>query len=309
MRKRVVAIIISMTLIVATAGCIHKPNNNVKPGTSESESESEVMISESESEVESVEASESETAKPTVIRKSTVVVQYPGYGYKCVDTVFNSAKGDGDRYTLSLKDSYADETYNDALWLENNGFPNCRFNTAEGYYITTQHYNIYRSDRNNDNLADKLEIYDNEFNIVASWDFSQFINPNNDGNEYTKESVLWAQESPDGKVLYVNVAHMSYSANQPETGFIMAINLDDGSILWKSKCLVANSYNFVVKGDTIFCGYGFTDEDDYIYALDRRTGKIIDTYSVSTCPDFLYEREGLLFVKCYDSVYVYDIKQ
>lgn len=34
--------------------------------------------------------------------------------------------------------------------------------------------------------------------------------------------------------------------------------------------------NFLVKGDVIFCGYGFTAEDDYLYQLDKNTGEVID---------------------------------
>ena len=36
------------------------------------------------------------------------------------------------------------------------------------------------------------------------------------------------------------------------------------------------SPNFLVKGDVIFCGYGFTAEDDYLYQLDKNTGEVIE---------------------------------
>ena len=35
-----------------------------------------------------------------------------------------------------------------------------------------------------------------------------------------------------------------------------------------------NSMNFVVKGDVILCGYGFTSEEDYLYQINRNTGEI-----------------------------------
>ncbi len=40
-------------------------------------------------------------------------------------------------------------------------------------------------------------------------------------------------------------------------------------------------------GDAIISGYGFTAEDDFIYILNRHTGRTIERVPVSTAPDFL----------------------
>lgn len=286
-------------------GCIKGQDNpsDVPPTESQTpEASQEQKVASEETTDEPV------SAEPTVLRKGTVVLKYPGNGYKCTDTVFNKAKGEGERYSLELKESYPDEEYDDIQWLFENGFPDIRFNMPEGYYITTDHYNILRLDKNNDGYADRLEISDEEFNLVSSWDFTNFINPNNAGNDLSKERVMWAQESSDASVIYVSVCHLTYAQTQPDTGFIMAIDVNTGNILWKSQNLVCNTFNFYVKGDTIFTGYGFTDEDDYMYTLDARTGKVIDKISVSTCPNFIFGKEDKLIVKCYDCAYVYDIK-
>ena len=59
---------------------------------------------------------------------------------------------------------------------------------------------------------------------------------------------------------------------QPDTCFMFAYDLENEKLLWRSADQTYNSMNFLVKGDVIFCGYGFTAEDDYLYQLDKNTG-------------------------------------
>lgn len=63
---------------------------------------------------------------------------------------------------------------------------------------------------------------------------------------------------------------------QPDTCFMFAYDLENEKLLWRSADQTYNSMNFLVKGDVIFCGYGFTSEDDYLYQLDKNTGEVID---------------------------------
>lgn len=65
--------------------------------------------------------------------------------------------------------------------------------------------------------------------------------------------------------------------------------------------------NFLVKGDVIFCGYGFTAEDDYLYQLDKNTGEVIDRLSLKKMPDLMAEKDDRLYVHTYSYDYVIEI--
>ena len=65
--------------------------------------------------------------------------------------------------------------------------------------------------------------------------------------------------------------------------------------------------NFLVKGDVILCGYGFTEEDDYLYQINRNTGEIIDRLLLKKMPDLLIEQDGKLYVHTYSYDYVIEM--
>jgi len=65
--------------------------------------------------------------------------------------------------------------------------------------------------------------------------------------------------------------------------------------------------NFLVKGDVIFCGYGFTAEDDYLYQLDKNTGEVIDRLPLKKMPDLMAVKDDRLYVHTYSYDYVIEI--
>ena len=75
-------------------------------------------------------------------------------------------------------------------------------------------------------------------------------------------------------------------------------------LLWRSADQTYNSMNFLVKGDVIFCGYGFTAEDDYLYQLDKNTGEVIDRLPLKKMPDLMAEKDDKLYVHTYSYDYV-----
>lgn len=81
---------------------------------------------------------------------------------------------------------------------------------------------------------------------------------------------------------------------QPDTCFMFAYDLENEKLLWRSADQTYNSMNFLVKGDVIFCGYGFTAEDDYLYQLDKNTGEVIDRLPLKKMPDLMAEKDGRL---------------
>jgi hypothetical protein len=57
----------------------------------------------------------------------------------------------------------------------------------------------------------------------------------------------------------------------------------------------------------IFCGYGFTAEDDYLYQLDKNTGEVIDRLPLKKMPDLMAEKDDRLYVHTYSYDYVIQV--
>ena len=95
---------------------------------------------------------------------------------------------------------------------------------------------------------------------------------------------------------------------QPDTCFMFAYDLENEKLLWRSADQTYNSMNFLVKGDVIFCGYGFTAEDDYLYQLDKNTGEVIGRLSLKKMPDLMAEKDGRLYVHTYSYDYVIGVQ-
>ena len=95
---------------------------------------------------------------------------------------------------------------------------------------------------------------------------------------------------------------------QPDTCFMFAYDLENEKLLWRSADQTYNSMNFLVKGDVIFCGYGFTAEEDYLYQLDKNTGEVIDRMPLKKMPDLMVEKDDKLYVHTYSYDYVIEVQ-
>ncbi len=113
------------------------------------------------------------------------------------------------------------------------------------------------------------------------------------------EQVLYACEA-DG-VVYVETAHQTYAdSSGRRNGYIAAIDIRTGKTLWRSPALVANARTFVIAGDALVTGYGFTGEPEYLYLIDRRTGRVRDRLIVPSAPESISRRGHRLIVRTYD---------
>ncbi len=125
--------------------------------------------------------------------------------------------------------------------------------------------------------------------------------------EFVYEQPEWAFEA--GGVLYVATAHSTYaSSSYGRNGYITAIDLKTRRALWRSPALVANASTFVVAGRYLLTGYGFTSEPDYLYLLDRATGKVVDRLLVPNAPEQITRQGSLIRVRTYDHVVVVRVK-
>lgn len=157
-----------------------------------------------------------------------------------------------------------------------------------------------------------LEILDSDTNQIAyKVDLAGFRDPltyeiDENYMDYLQVDYRFAYLEND--ILYVSMAHRTYAESMPYTAFIIAIDLKNQTLLWKSKNLVSNALSFVVVDDVIICGYGFTEEEDFLYQLDKNNGSIIGTpISLKTGPDYIFLKNGQLFVRTYHENYVFSI--
>jgi hypothetical protein len=129
-----------------------------------------------------------------------------------------------------------------------------------------------------------------------AFDFVRFMRPPNGA---WLEELRWAREV-DG-VLYVEHAHLTYaSATRGRNAYISAIDLQTKKLLWRSPALVANARNFAVARDLLVTGYGFTAEPDFLYLLDRRTGRVLDRLAVPSAPEVIKLRGDRVEARTYD---------
>ncbi len=106
-------------------------------------------------------------------------------------------------------------------------------------------------------------------------------------------------------VLYAGAIGQADSGS--DSNFIFAYDLENDRLLWRSKDDTYNSHNFIVKDEVIICGFGGTDELDYIYQIDMDTGEVLSETPISSAPYLLVESGGQLYVNTYDHDYVFDI--
>lgn len=122
------------------------------------------------------------------------------------------------------------------------------------------------------------------------------------------QGLKWA-EAEQG-ILYVSTAHRTYASSSGGlNAYITAIDLETLEFLWRSQPLVSNSDNFLIEGDAIITGYGFTNEDDRIYLLNRITGEVMDSYPVPSAPRYFHRDEDFLYVRCYSSDCIFSISR
>ena len=116
----------------------------------------------------------------------------------------------------------------------------------------------------------------------------------NGNNAYIKDGIFYGASIANGYA-------------QPDTCFMFAYDLNNEKMLWRSASQSYNTMNFIVKDDIIICGYGFTDEKDYLYQINMNTGEIIDKLELKSMPDLLVEEDGKIYVHTYSYDYVIEI--
>ncbi|MBR5798538.1 MAG: hypothetical protein IKY23_00605, partial [Lachnospiraceae bacterium] len=108
-------------------------------------------------------------------------------------------------------------------------------------------------------------------------------------------------------ILYMGYLYNGYA--MPGTCYLLAYDLENDAVLWRSADQTYNTMNFIVKDDIIICGYGFTDEQDFIYQIDKNTGKVVSQLELKKMPELLVEKDGQLYVHSYSYDYLVELRR
>lgn len=118
---------------------------------------------------------------------------------------------------------------------------------------------------------------------------------------FVYEEIVWAREASG--VLYVENAHSTYArSSYGQNAYITAFDVKTKGRLWRSKALVANAQTFAVTPDYLITGYGFTAEPDWLYLLDRRTGRVVERLALPSAPEKITRSGKSFVVRTYDHV-------
>ena len=155
----------------------------------------------------------------------------------------------------------------------------------------------------------RIQVVDGEKGEVFELDFSDFEYAGDfkqSEKEFVRQQIRYAQIKDH--ILYLSIGHLTYAESSPHNAYVAAVDLAEKKLLWKSQPLVSNAANFVIKGDVLLCGYGFTAEPDYIYQLDLGSGKVIDKTAVKSKEDYLILKDNILYVRTYNTDYTFRIE-
>ena len=112
-----------------------------------------------------------------------------------------------------------------------------------------------------------------------------------------------------GKTLVVELAYNGYAKESGgKNGYFVAYDATSGAFLWVSDPLVGNTREALVSGGSIVTGYGFTAEPDFVFVLDLATGKTEQKIPVKSGPELMRLKGDRLFVRTYDTDYVFESK-
>lgn len=261
----------------------------------------------------------------------TIALEKPSFSYYISD---KAATKKNKAVKLNVKSSKANNISEDDKWIEENKLtlntyevPNYYGNNATGnlpeeldtewndlfitsaFYDATYIYCTYGADYSEGYV---LNIYNAKtMELKYSLDFSayryspQYIKADYD---FIQQRINWA--TIKGGVLYVSHSHSTYAKSSKNmNGYITAIKLSDKSVLWRTKALVSNANNFLMVGNVLITGYGFTDEPDYLYQIDSNTGKVLNKQLLKSAASYLIKKGKYIYVHTYNTDYKFEIVQ
>ncbi|MCR4990758.1 MAG: hypothetical protein K6A38_07845 [Lachnospiraceae bacterium] len=205
---------------------------------------------------------------------------------------------------ITQKSCKENEILDEQRWLDEVGMTLWDDYFNDGYY----YYRLV----DDDGYGHKQEvrIYDNNNQLEYIFNFEDFLMEkgyeDSEDADFIKRGIGNCMLTDN--YLYVSIFHNTYAESCPENGYLVCVDVNTGEVVWISDPQVVNSYNFIRLGDNLVCGYGFTDEDDYLYVLNRFTGKTEQKIKLKKSPDYIWQNENELYVRTYSYDYVFEFE-
>lgn len=234
-----------------------------------------------------------DTADDTITEPLFIRMENPSWEYYTAESVVSGTKPFG----IKLFEESANEIIDTDAWFEKNELQLAGNSNEEEYGCYIDYDGV-------------IVCITKGGEVIAELEFTEFM--------YAPDLVEADRDFVDEKVrdakirngvLYVSISHLTYAESAPSNAYIMAISLEDYSIIWKSEPLVCNSYNFEIVDDIIFTGYGFTAEPDYLFQIDRLTGTVLEQYKINSRVDYIICKDDKLYVRTYDTDYVFEVSR
>ncbi len=129
-------------------------------------------------------------------------------------------------------------------------------------------------DSNHPNCQSEVRIFDCAGKTTAVVPLNQY---------HSRKTHLEVQDARlDGRVLYHNEACITYSRQAGgRCSSLVAVDVPTGKVLWRTRPLTSNNA-FLVHGDHIIAGYGFTAEPSAIHVLRKKDGKRLSRTALKT---------------------------
>lgn len=318
--KRKVVMAAIMLIVFAVAGCGAKDSsveNNVisehvadatETDITEIETEIATETSVEEAEVEAVVA-EISTEDAVTQETEEQQVKTCNIDFANIDVCFAETTEVATPITFTLVSEQENDIIDTQEWVSDNNLFLPMLNYQWEDYITRE--------ENAPTLNPTIMLANNVFydeNYVYEWS-SMLLNIYDRSTTQLLYSISYQMDQwyLMGNCAYLRdgILYMCYNYNgyaQPGTCYMIAYDVENDAVVWRSEDQTYNSMNFLVKDNIIICGYGFTDEDDYIYQIDMNTGKVIEKTKLEKAPDFLIEKDGQLYVRTYSYDYVFNME-
>jgi len=167
---------------------------------------------------------------------------------------------------------------------------------GDGYYA------LFRAPLAADDYRFVVLTYNKKKKVSATYDLCALTGVSN----CELQDIRWFDNH-----LYFNMACPTYSSSLRGRGSkLFDLDLSNGKIVWSSKYLASNDI-FIVDKDFVYCGYGFTGEDDFIYLLDRNYGTVLTTCPIHSGHEYIeFIGDRKIFVQDYEGYgYVFRVEE
>ncbi|MBQ0049720.1 MAG: hypothetical protein KBT12_05755 [Bacteroidales bacterium] len=149
-----------------------------------------------------------------------------------------------------------------------------------------------------------LALHDNDKQLVQVLDLLQIA------GESCGE-VVDVRHDGETNCIYFNVTGLGMKDHEAEASRIYCYSLDKARLLWKSETFTSNDI-IVVDGDYVFSSYGGSFVKDYVFMLDKRSGKRFAQMLTRTAVENMEVKhvagKAMLYAVDYNNtLYIYDI--